>query len=245
LACYYIGTSGWHYEDWQNRFYPKELPKNRWLEFYASLFPTVEINYSFYRLPAENSFASWHAETPAGFIFAVKASRFITHIKRLKNTGEALDKFTARVKILKEKLGPLLFQLPPNMHRNDETLAAFTSGLPQGYKYVIEFRHGSWFTGEVYKILQEHNVGMCVFTMPDFDSPLISTADFAYIRFHGSDSLYASSYTDTELSAWSEKITRLGRNLKEVFIYFNNDVSGFALNNAITLQTLLGEAGQN
>ena len=236
---YYIGTSGWHYEHWRGRFYAEELPKAKWLEFYASHFTTVEINNSFYRLPSENAFANWHENSPANFLFAVKVSRYITHIKRLKNTEEAVERFISRAETLKEKLGPLLYQLPPNMHRSDEVLQTFLSTLPQGLKHVFEFRHQSWFEDEVFEILRKYSIGFCVFDMPSLSCPLVATADFAYIRFHGSSELYSSDYSDEELVHWAKKLKDLATNLKEVYIYFNNDAGAFAIKNAMTLGNYL------
>jgi uncharacterized protein YecE (DUF72 family) len=239
LAQYFIGTSGWHYDDWRSRFYPRELPKAKWLEFYACHFPTVELNNSFYRLPSEAAFANWYDSSPPDFTFAIKVSRYITHIRRLKNTDEAMENFITRAKILGEKLGPLLYQLPPNMHRNDETLASFLSSLPQEFKHVIEFRHQSWLEKEGFEILRQHHAGLCVFDMPDFTCPLLATADFAYIRFHGSEGLYSSCYSDEELASWAKRIADLATNLDSVYIYFNNDVEGFALRNAETIKQFL------
>ena len=236
---YHIGTSGWHYEHWRGRFYPEQLPKAKWLGFYADHFTTVEVNNSFYRLPSENAFANWYGNSPASFIFAVKVSRFITHIKRLKNTEEAVEKFISRAKLLKDKLGPMLYQLPPNMHRSDEVLKAFLSTLPQGFKHVFEFRHQSWFEDRVLETLHKYNVGFCVFDMPYLDCPLVATADFAYVRFHGSTELYSSCYSDEELAHWAKKLKDLATNLKEVYIYFNNDAGAFAIKNAVTLGNYL------
>lgn len=238
----HIGTSGWHYDHWRGRFYPEKLSKTRWLEFYAKHFTTVELNNSFYRLPSENAFANWRDSSPAGFTFATKVSRFITHIKRLKNTQEAMETFLSRAKILEDKLGPLLYQLPPNMHRNDGILEAFVSGLPQGIKHVIEFRHQSWFEEEIFKILRRYNIGFCVFDMPDLDCPVVATADFAYMRFHGSTWLYGSCYSDKELADWVKRLTNLAINLKAIYIYFNNDAEAFAVRNALTLRDYLQKA---
>jgi len=236
---YYIGTSGWHYDHWRDRFYPKELTKAKWLEFYTHHFTTVELNNSFYRLPSESAFANWHDSSPANFAFAVKVSRFITHIKRLKNSEEAVEKFVGRAKILAEKLGPLLYQLPPNMHRNDEVLESFLPTLPQGMKHVFEFRHQSWLEDKVFQILHKHNVGFCVFDMPSISCPLVATADFAYVRFHGSTGLYYSCYSDEELVDWAKRLANLAQNLKAIYIYFNNDAEAFAVRNAITLRRYL------
>jgi uncharacterized protein YecE (DUF72 family) len=239
LCHYYIGTSGWHYEHWRDRFYPEKLSKDKWLEFYAGHFATVELNNSFYRLPSEPAFATWYHSSPASFTFAVKVSRFITHIKRLKDTEEAVDKFIARAKTLEEKLGPLLYQLPPNLHRNDELLESFLSALPRGMKHVVEFRHQSWLEEKIFEILHKYNIGFCVFDMPSLSCPLAATADFAYIRFHGSSGLYFSCYSDEELADWAKKLANLATDLKAVYIYFNNDAEAFAVRNAITLRSYL------
>jgi len=236
---YYIGTSGWHYDHWRYRFYPQELTKAKWLEFYASNFTTVELNNSFYRLPSEAAFANWRDSSPTNFTFAVKVSRFITHIKRLKNTQEAVETFISRARVLGEKLGPLLYQLPPNMHRNDERLASFLSTLPQGMRHVFEFRHQSWLDDEVFETLHKYNIGLCVFDMPSLSCPLVATADFAYIRFHGSTGLYLSCYSDEELADWAKRLANLATNLKAIYIYFNNDAEAFAVRNAITLRSYL------
>jgi uncharacterized protein YecE (DUF72 family) len=235
LADYYIGTSGWHYDDWQGRFYPEKLPKSQWLEYYAGNFPTVELNNTFYRLPSEKAVSNWNNNVPSGFIFAVKVSRFITHVKKLRDTGEAIASFMSRIKGLQEKLGPLLYQLPPGMHRNDEILEDFLSSLPTGFRHVIEFRHESWLTDRIFEILRKHDSGFCVFDMPGLACPVLATADFAYIRFHGHDNLYSSCYTDEELNNWSKNIVELSQDLETVYIYFNNDVAGYALKNAVTL----------
>jgi uncharacterized protein YecE (DUF72 family) len=239
MAKYYIGTSGWHYDDWRQRFYPPKLAKTGWLEFYSRHFDTVELNNTFYRLPKEAAFNNWYAKTPDNFVFSVKASRFITHIKRLKDAGEATNNFMSRSALLKEKLGPILYQLPPSLHRNDALLEAFLATLPDGIQHVFEFRHQSWLTDEVYAILRRNNAGICTFDMPGLSCPLVATGDFAYIRFHGSRSLYSSSYSDEELAEWAERIKKITGNLDSVYIYFNNDVQGFALKNAETLRNYL------
>jgi uncharacterized protein YecE (DUF72 family) len=236
---YYVGTSGWHYDHWRDRLYPEKLAKRKWLEFYSGHFATVELNNSFYRLPSEAAFANWRDSTPADFTFAVKVSRFITHIKRLKDTGEAVGKFIARAEILGEKLGPLLYQLPPNMHRDDDRLESFLSTLPRGLKHVFEFRHQSWLEEEVLETLHRYGAGLCVFDMPSLSCPLVATADFAYIRFHGSAGLYFSRYSDEELAGWAKKLAALGTDLKEIYVYFNNDAEAFAVRNAMTLRGYL------
>ena len=237
---YYIGTSGWHYDHWQGKFYPEKLAKADWLEFYARHFNTVELNNTFYRLPSENAFQIWYKSSPADFVFAVKASRFITHIKRLKDK-QPLDTFLTRAQGLKEKLGPVLYQLPPNMHRNDDRLESFLSVLPKDIRHVFEFRHGSWLDEGVFSILHKYNAGLCVFDMPDFTCPVLATADFAYIRFHGRLWLYSSRYSDEEMADWAKKLAELASsaNLKAVYIYFNNDAEAYAVENAVTLRSYL------
>lgn len=239
VARYIVGTSGWHYDDWKGLFYPRGLAKSKWLEFFAGRFPTVELNNTFYRLPSEKAFQNWYDDTPAGFVFAVKASRFITHIKRLRETQASVLNFMSRASLLEDKLGPVLYQLPPGLHRDDARLAAFLADLPPGQKHVIEFRHQSWLAEEVYAILRKYGAGICVFDMPGLSCPLLATADFAYIRFHGRDSLYASCYSEEELADWAEKIKKLAENLDTIYIYFNNDIQGFALKNAMALRELL------
>jgi uncharacterized protein YecE (DUF72 family) len=240
MAEYHIGTSGWHYEHWRGLFYPEKLVKPKWLEFYAQHFTTVELNNSFYRLPSDGAFINWRESSSRGFVFAVKVSRFITHIKRLKNVEEPMQNFLARADYLQDKLGPLLYQLPPTMKRSDETLEAFLSILPRQYRNVFEFRHESWIDDGVFKILKKYNAGLCVFDMPDFTCPVVATADFAYVRFHGSTGLYWSCYSDEELSDWAKRIAELGHNLKTVYVYFNNDAGAYAVRNAKTLARFLG-----
>lgn len=236
---YYIGCSGWHYEHWRGLYYPEKLPKSKWLSFYARQFNTVELNNSFYKLPSEKAFTSWLESTPDNFVFSVKVSRFITHIKRLKNLGSAVENFLSRADLLGDKLGPLLYQLPPNMKRNDELLQNFLSSLPQKYQHVVEFRHESWIDEAVFDILRRYNTGLCVFDMPGFGCPLIATSNFAYIRFHGSESLYFSCYSEEELSQWAKRIAQLSETIKDSYIYFNNDAEAFAVKNAIILENYL------
>ncbi|MBI4186422.1 MAG: DUF72 domain-containing protein [Chloroflexi bacterium] len=236
---YYVGTSGWHYDHWRGRFYPESLAKAKWLEFYATHLGTVELNNSFYRLPSEAAFAAWRDSSPDDFTFAIKVSRFITHIKRLRNVEKPVDNFIARASILGDKLGPLLYQLPPNMSRSDEALESFLSSLPPRMEHAFEFRHQSWLEQGVFDILRKYNAGLCVFDMPGVSCPLLATADFAYIRFHGSTGLYSSCYPDQELAEWAERLVAVATSLKAVYIYFNNDAEAFAVRNALTLRDYL------
>ena len=234
---YYIGTSGWHYDHWRGEFYPKDMAKSRWLDFYSRHFTTVELNNSFYRLPSEKAFINWKHSSPPGFVFAVKVSRFITHIRRLRGIEEPMANFMARAQFLGGKMGPFLYQLPPNMKRDIELLEDFIRILPEDTSHVIEFRHPSWFDDRVFDLLRRNNIGFCIYDMPDCNTPVIATSDTAYLRFHGSHQLYASCYSDKELVGWAKKIPELGAGM--VFAYFNNDAEGFAIRNAMTLENLL------
>ena len=238
---YHIGTSGWHYDHWRERFYPTDLPRTGWLDFYARSFSTVEINNSFYRLPTEKAFQSWHDSTPEGFAFAVKVSRFITHIKKLRDAEEPLQTFLQRAKLLGDKLGPLLYQLPPNLRRNDSLLEAFLPLLPAGLRHVFEFRNESWLVPGVFDIMRRYNAGFCIYDMGEFTTPVEVTAGFAYIRFHGSTSPYGGCYSEEELGGWARKVAALAGGLDAVYIYFNNDAEGFAIANARTLEQKLNE----
>jgi len=237
---FYIGTSGWVYQHWRGVFYPEGLAQSRWLDFYCRHFSTVELNNSFYHLPSEKAFHGWRDATPAGFRFAVKASRFITHIKRLKDVAEPLRNFLGRAVLLREKLGPVLYQLPPNMKCRPDLLEGFLKTLPPGLEHVFEFRHPSWFCEEVFALLHSYNAGFCIFDMPGLTTPFVATADFGYIRFHGSQYLYGGCYSDEELARWAGMIGGFPPEVRRVYIYFNNDAQGFAVRNALSLGRMLG-----
>jgi uncharacterized protein YecE (DUF72 family) len=242
-TVYYIGTSGWQYEDWRGVFYPGDLPKGRWLEFYTTRFRTVELNNSFYHLPSEKAFTSWRDRTPPGFLFAVKASRFITHIKRLRNTEEPLENFLSRARLLGDKLGPILYQLPPGMRRNEELLEGFLKTLPGGLLHTVEFRNASWYHEGVLALLERYNVAFCIHDMQGCESPVVATADFAYVRFHGTLGLYYGSYSDEELEEWAGRLRTIGGRVRAVYVYFNNDVAGYAVKDAANLARMLEGGG--
>jgi uncharacterized protein YecE (DUF72 family) len=238
---YYIGTSGWHYAHWRGIFYPAVLSPDKWLKYFSQYFNTVEINYSFYRLPLESIFSTWCESVPDGFCFAVKASRFITHVKRLNASQETIN-FINRANYLHNHLGPLLYQLPPGFHRDDvrlETFLDLLSTLNNNLKHVFEFRHSSWMNKAIFDLLRKYNAGFCIFDMPGFVSPVEATTDFAYVRLHGKGELYSGSYPDSELSNWAARLKALGHGLKSVYIYFNNDAGAHAIRNALTLRSYM------
>ena len=213
------------------------------LEFYVQRFDTVEINNSFYRLPSEEAFREWRKNTPPGFCFAVKGSRFITHNKKLKDPEPSLELLLPRAEKLKEKLGPILFQLPPMWRLNVERLEGFLGALPRRHRYSFEFRNETWNTPAVYEILRKHNAAYCMFQLAGFQSPLEITADFAYIRLHGPGGKYQGSYSDAELREWADRIRSWRRGLEAVYVYFDNDEAAYAAHNALRLKELLVHAG--
>ncbi|HWR16354.1 MAG TPA: DUF72 domain-containing protein [Terriglobales bacterium] len=234
-----IGTSGWHYKHWCGPFYDPKLPGAKMLEVYYQHFDTVEINNSFYRLPTEAAFRSWREATPTNFCFAVKGSRFITHMKKLKDPENALENLIPRAEELKEKLGPILFQLPPKWGMNPERLEEFLAALPKRHRYAIEFREHSWHTDRVYEILRRHNAAFCIFELNGRHSPLEVTADWTYVRLHGPGGPYQGSYSGERLEEWASWIHEQRGRLKAVFAYFDNDQAAYAVQNALELKALV------
>ena len=209
-------------------------------EFYARHFNTVEINNSFYRLPTATTFDTWRDSSPEDFCYAVKASRFITHMKKLKDPESSSSKFFLVAERLRGKLGPILFQLPPRWKVNVERFSEFLAALPRGHKYVIEFRDESWFVKPVFELMRKHNVAFCIHDFSDMKVPNEITADFSYIRFHGPTSAkYFGSYSDAQLRTWAKRIEEWRARLRAVYVYFNNDPGGEAIKNAMTLKSLL------
>jgi uncharacterized protein YecE (DUF72 family) len=236
-----IGTSGWHYQHWRGPFYAERCATSKMLDFYIQHFDTVEINNSFYRLPSADTFSCWHGATPRNFCFAVKASRFITHNKKLKDPQNALDRFLPPTEELREKLGPVLFQLPPKWRINVDRLDEFLSMLPKGRRrrYAFEFREPSWLVEPVYEVLRRHNAAFCIYHLAGFQTSSIVTADWTYVRLHGPGGKYQGSYSSEQLTEWAEQIVRWRESLKAIFVYFDNDDSGFAVENALELKRLV------
>ena len=232
----YIGTSGWNYKHWLGPFYPEKFPAGEMLGFYAQHFKTVELNNSFYHLPLIKSFKTWRETVPEDFVFAVKGSRFITHMKKLKAPKTSTKKFFIRVEKLEDKLGPILFQLPPHWRLNIDRLETFLDALPKSFRYAFEFREPSWFANEVYGLLQKHNVALCIYHQMGYDSPHEITADFIYVRFHGTESTYGGSYPDAALRDWASRIEKWRAGQKDVYVYFNNDPEAAAVRNGQSLR---------
>ncbi len=235
----YIGTSGWHYPHWRGVFYPWELPAQELLGFYCQHFRSVEINNSFYHLPARQTFRLWYQQTPKNFCFAVKASRYITHMKKLKDARQAVATFLSHARGLKEKLGPILFQLPPRWVRAPERLSQFLEALPGGYRYAFEFRDPTWFHEETYRELRRHNAAFCVYDLAGQTSPRIVTADFAYLRLHGPSVFkYQGRYSRPQLVTWWRTMRAWGKDVNAIYVYFDNDQNGYAALNAQELQRM-------
>ncbi|HSE57247.1 MAG TPA: DUF72 domain-containing protein [Nitrospiraceae bacterium] len=235
-----IGTSGWHYKHWRGPFYPENLSATRMLAWYVERFDTVEINNSFYRLPALETFTAWRDATPAGFCFAVKASRYMTHRKKLHEPEAALERFMPPVEALDGKLGPILFQLPPRWACNLDRLSGLLEVLPKTHRYAFEFRDPSWHVPAVYRLLEKHLAALCLYELDGFLSPIEVTADYVYVRLHGPGRKYQGDYSTAILQSWAERIDRWQAALKAVYVYFDNDQAGFAAKNAAELKTLTG-----
>jgi uncharacterized protein YecE (DUF72 family) len=238
-ACY-IGTSGWVYRHWRGVFYPWHLPGEQWLRYYAARFDTVELNNSFYRLPSEGAFRRWKEDAPAGFTYAVKASRYITHMKKLAGAEEALQRFLERSRLLGDRLGPVLYQLPPFWACNADRLRTFLGLLPRDVRHVFEFRHASWFNETVFSLLERYGAALCIVSLPEFPCLLRATAPFVYIRLHGAEVKYGSCYSERELEWWAEQILGFLHDGKDVYAYFNNDACCYAVQNALRLRILTG-----
>jgi uncharacterized protein YecE (DUF72 family) len=239
-----IGTSGWHYKSWHGPFYPARVKIKDFLSYYVQHFDTAEINNSFYRLPTEQAVRAWHDGTPKRFLFAWKASRFITHMKRLKGIEESIDLVFGRMDALGGKFGPVLFQLPPTFKAEAETrerVARCLSLVPQGRRCAFEFRHPSWYEETTFRILRDHNAALCISDHADAPAPWATTADFVYVRAHGTNGRYAGSYSADTLQAWAGRIADWHRAGRSIYVYFDNDIKSAAPGDAQTLLGLLKE----
>lgn len=242
-ATVHIGTSGWYYKDWHKVFYPEDLPINQRLHFYAEHFNTVEINTTFYHMPKESTVKNWDAQVVKKFLFSVKASQYITHLKRLKDCGESLAYFYKRILFLKDKLGPILFQLPPSFKKDMQRIEQFIDHLDKKLPSVFEFRHPSWFCDEVYDLLKKHKIALCLSDLGGHLSPLEITSHFTYIRLHGPHDSYTGSYSAKNLNEWKKRILQFSQNKISTYCYFDNDAKGNAIKDANVLKRRLAAEG--
>jgi uncharacterized protein YecE (DUF72 family) len=240
MSKVWIGTSGWAYDGWRGPFYPKEVPKKRWLEWYSQQFPSTEINGSFYRTPSLEAVAAWRDETPNDFLFAWKASKFITHWKRLSDKSvNSIELMDSRLKVLKRKVGPVLFQLPARFKADRERLASFLKLLPKRYKYAFEFRDESWYDDTILDVLRERDVSLCLSDHQDAPAPWDITARHVYIRGHGPTGQYKDRYPLKTLRAWAASINKWKRRGLTTYCYFDNDQKSAAPQDARRLIELL------
>jgi uncharacterized protein YecE (DUF72 family) len=237
----HIGCSGWNYKSWRGRFYPADLPASRWLRYYTQRFNTVEVNNTFYRLPNPATFAAWREQTPPRFVMSVKASRFLTHLKRLRDPAQPIDRLFSAAASLGPRLGPVLYQLPPQMKVDLGRLETFLAALPRVWRrrrirHVIEFRDPSWYSDATFNLLERHEVTLCLHDKLGSAIAEPFVGPFVYVRFHGTTGHYAGSYPDARLDAWAQRLVEQHRLGLEVFAYFNNDPDAVATLNAATLQ---------
>jgi len=236
----YIGTSGWHYQHWKGPFYPEDLPDKKMLEFYSERLQTVEINNSFYQVPDEKTIKQWSRTAGPNFIFSIKASHYITHMKKLKDSRKPLKNFMDKITVLGNSLGPILFQLPPNWGKNVARLQSFLEALPAEQRFAIEFRNEDWFGEDINRLLEKYNVAFCIYDFNSRQSPKEVTADFVYIRLHGPEEKYRGKYDSSALAGWAGAISGWTEKGKDVFCYFDNDQAGYAAENAMQLHEMVG-----
>jgi uncharacterized protein YecE (DUF72 family) len=239
----WIGTSGWQYRDWRGSFYPRGLAKARWLEDYSAAFATVESNNAFYRLPERDVFEAWAARTPDDFVMAVKMSRFLTHVRRLRDPAEPVERFLDRARGLGRKLGPVLIQLPPQFRADRERLEATLRLFPADIRVAVEFRHATWFTDETRRLLERHGAALCLADRRGLRSPLWRTADWTYVRLHEGRATPPPCYGRMALTTWTERIRDGWGSGAEAWIYFNNDPRACAPRNAAMFGALAARAG--
>jgi uncharacterized protein YecE (DUF72 family) len=237
----YIGTSGWQYRSWKDRFYPPGTPQRAWLQHYVTRFPTVEVNNSFYMLPSDRTFEAWRAAAPPGFRYAVKASRYITHIRRMRQAKDSVDLFWSRARGLGDRLGPILFQFPPNLRADPPLLADFLQLLPKGMRPAFEFREASWWQDSVFDLLDRTGAAWVLADRPGWRVPIVVTAGWSYVRFHQGRET-APGYTRRKLRTWAERIAALPS--RETWVFFNNDPQAAAPADAHQLGEILRGLGQ-
>ena len=242
MACVLIGTSGWHYKSWRGPFYPVGLPVKAQLQYYASQFETAELNGVFYRTPTVKAVTSWKEQTGKNFAFTWKASKFITHWKRLSaNSVNSLALMEDRLSLLGNKIGSVLFQLPPNFQADADRLSAFLRMLSPKRRYSFEFRHVSWYSPRILRLLSENNISLCISDHHDAPAPWRRTADFVYVRGHGPGGQYKGHYSKDALAAWAKRIKSWKAQGCDVFVFFDNDQKSAAPIDALKLKQMLAE----
>jgi len=235
----FVGCSGWSYPHWKGEFYPADLPQKRWFEFYSGTFDTVEINNTFYRLPEEKTFEGWAAKAREGFVYSVKASRYITHIRRLKDVEDSVSLILKRTRLLKEHLGPILYQFPPNFSCHLDRFESLLKLLPRDLIHVVEFRDQRWINDQTFALLEAYNVGHCVHDKGGLQIPWRAIGPVTYVRFHGSEQSQGS-YSDRELERWADWLeSETRKKERDIYAYFNNDFAAHAVFNAQTLRKKL------
>jgi uncharacterized protein YecE (DUF72 family) len=239
----HVGCSGWVYRHWKDGFYPAGLPQKRWFAHYSAEFDTVEINASFYRLPRPETFDGWKEKAPDGFCYAVKVNRFITHMKKLLECSGTVDEFIDLARRLGPHLGPLLYQLPPSLKRNDERLDAFLARLPRDLQHVVEFRSTDWYAEEVLELLDRHRVGFVTHDLVGLATPRWASGRTAYVRFHGTGGKYRGRYSADQIGDWARWLVEQGRNGRSAWAYFNNDIGGDAIEDAKALKAAVEDLG--
>lgn len=240
-----IGTSGFHYKHWVGPYYPENIKAAAMLDHYVRDFDTVELNNTFYQLPKESSFDAWRRSVPSDFVFAVKGSRFLTHMIKLKDADRGIWNFVPRAQRLGHRLGPILWQLPPKWNVNVERLEEFLGKLPRGLRYAFELRDPSWMTDAVYEVLRKYNAAFCIYELAGYQSPMELTARWTYVRLHGPTQFkYQGSYSAALLETWASRIDQWSRKLDAVYVYFDNDDSAYAVKNALTLKKLINASSR-
>jgi len=239
----HVGCSGWVYKHWRGLFYPEGLPQKRWFERYSEEFDTVEINASFYRLPLPATFDGWREKAPAGFRYAVKANRFITHMKKLAGCDAEIDNFIALARRLEQTLGPILFQLPPSLHKDLARLEAFLKQLPSDIEHVVEFRHKNWYDKDVLALLDKYGAGFVTHDLKGLISPRWASGRTAYVRFHGTGGRYRGRYSDADMAEWAAWLRDQRDNGRSAWAYFNNDIGGDAIEDAKMLKAMIRQIG--
>lgn len=234
-----VGTSGWSYDHWRGPFFPRDLPQAEHLDYYAARFPGVEINNSFYHLPAVDTLEHWRETVPDGFVFTAKASRYVTHMKKLKDPGNGLATFLERIAVLGDRLGPILFQLPPHWHFDAARLEAFLKALDRDFRYAFELRDHSWLNDHTYELLSRHGAALCIYDLDGFTSPKELTTDFVYVRLHGPGGPYQGSYDTATLAGWAGAFHSWAAAGHDVHCYFDNDEAGYAPANAARLRDMV------